>query len=851
MMPLVMALDDAVATPAAAGGKGASLARLARAGFTVPPGFLVTARAYEDFARQAGLAGPSRTVVAQAGPAGPASAEAAAREIGDLFAATPVPDVIAAAVIGAYRDLGPSELAVAVRSSATAEDLPELSAAGQQDTFLNIRGDAELIDAIRRCWASLWTARAIAYRARAGVTTEQISMAVVVQEFVPADAAGVLFTVDPAGGAPDRVVINASWGLGEAVVGGEVTPDVATISRADGTVCQYQVGAKERMTVPADSGVREQDTEPRLREMAVLTGAQASELASVGLSIEKLFGHPLDVEWARAGQQLFVLQARPVTGAAPQAERWNDSLAADYLWSAGNVGEAMPTVMTPATWSFLQLFMTRALSPPSVPGYYGYGRIGGRFYVNVSMAASLAAVMGMPVRRYLAVNAAAFGKLPPAAEVPRVPLPRAKIIRLAVPATAALLRRVRRSTRQMAAYLAANPGRCDALRADIARIGDGAALAELWNSQVETLLLTGSDMLAAAGANGAAFLLRVPGRLAARVGPADAALLLSGQLPGQEPLASLGPALGLAQLARGEIDRATFARRYGHRDAREIEVSCPRPAEDPAWIDRELASMAAAPQDARDLLARQEAARAAVWDRLSRKPKKAAAVRKLVTRWASAARAREGTRSELARAFWVLRAWVIRAGELTGRDDDLFFLSYQEILDVLRGDEAPLSSVPGQRATYALYRGLPTYPALIRGRFDPVRWAADPARRTDFYDERSAPAPQSTISGFPGAAGLVEGMARLIPDPAGADQLEPGEILVTISTNIGWTPFFPRAAAVVTDVGAPLSHAAIVARELGIPAVVGCGNATMRLHTGDRIRVDGGRGTVDVLSQVI
>jgi pyruvate,water dikinase len=158
--------------------------------------------------------------------------------------------------------------------------------------------------------------------------------------------------------------------------------------------------------------------------------------------------------------------------------------------------------------------------------------------------------------------------------------------------------------------------------------------------------------------------------------------------------------------------------------------------------------------------------------------------------------------------------------------------------------------VAARRATYETYRALPPYPALIRGRFDPIRWAADPNRRSDYYDERAQTAkPDDTITGFPGAAGVVEGTARVLRTPEEAARLGDGEILVTTVTNIGWTLVFPRAAAVVTDVGAPLSHAAIVARELGIPAVVGCGNATMRLHSGDRVRVDGSHGTVEVLHQ--
>jgi phosphohistidine swiveling domain-containing protein len=342
-----------------------------------------------------------------------------------------------------------------------------------------------------------------------------------------------------------------------------------------------------------------------------------------------------------------------------------------------------------------------------------------------------------------------------------------------------------------------------------------------------------------------------PGKLAKLVGGADSALLLSGRPSEGTPLASLGPVIGLARLARGEIDRDTFARQYGHRSSHEIELSVPRPAEDPAWIDDQLAAVGDTSHDADALLASQEAARAAAWERLARRdPKKAATARKLIARWAPLARDREAARSEVARSVWVTRTWVRRAGELTGHGDDLFFLELPETFDLLRGDPAPLVKVPARRASYETYQALPPYPALIRGRFDPIRWAADPNRRTDYYDERAQTAkPDDTITGFPGAAGVVEGIARVLRTPEDAAQLRDGEILVTVVTNIGWTPIFPRAAAVVTDVGAPLSHAAIVARELGIPAVIGCGNATMLLHSGDRVRVDGSNGTVEVLHQ--
>ena len=206
-----------------------------------------------------------------------------------------------------------------------------------------------------------------------------------------------------------------------------------------------------------------------------------------------------------------------------------------------------------------------------------------------------------------------------------------------------------------------------------------------------------------------------------------------------------------------------------------------------------------------------------------------------------------------------MRWFGMRAGELTGLGEDVFFLSIEELVDLLAGEQVTgvsissrqaVSEIPARRQAYETFCALPSYPAIINGRFDPITWAANPDRRSDIFDahpqrtDSFSAADEGTIIGFPGSAGVVEGVVRVLHNLDESDQLQPGEILVTVTTNIGWTPVFPKATAVVTDVGAPLSHAAIVARELGIPAVVGCGNATMRLKTGDRVKVDGGCGTI-------
>ncbi|MFB9629008.1 PEP-utilizing enzyme, partial [Nonomuraea helvata] len=607
-----------------------------------------------------------------------------------------------------------------------------------------------------------------------------------------------------------------------------------------------QVGDKTVMTVRTSDGTREEPVPEELRGRPVLDKRQAVELAAIGARIQELYGTPMDVEWARSGGAFAIVQARPITGLKPQVEEWNDSLKGDYLWTGGNLGEAIPDVMTPLTWSLVRLFIREAMSASALPGFDLVGNIGGRFYMNLSVVHSIAAALGM--RGRLSAVEQVFGKLPPGLDVPQVPLPRWEIIKRVIPLAIDIQRRVRRNLKGMRAFLATSQRRCEELRATIAATGSGPELADLWEREIRPHLVTSCRMLEAAGRQGGATLVWTRDRLRKMMGEVDAEAMLTGVNSGGE-LASLGPVMGLSKLARGEITREEFARTYGHRGPHEFEVSIPRPGEDPEWIDAQLAGLRDLRADTEALLARQQQARDAAWARFAeRYPRQLARMRARVQRWNAVVRDREDTRSENMRAFWVLRAFAVRAGELTGQGDDVFFLYLDELLALLRGDPSALEKVPVRRATHERYAALPIYPALIVGHFDPVRWAADPDRRADVYDARGTGVPVSdTVKGFPGAPGIVEGIARVISGPEEGDRLKPGEILVTTLTNVGWTPMFPRAAAVVTDMGAPLSHASIVARELGIPAVVGTGNATMRLHDGDRIRVDGERGTVELL----
>lgn len=782
---------DQPATLAEVGGKGLGLARLTVAGLPVPAGFCLTTAAFALW-----------------------------RHAGEPDA---VPAPVAAALRSARRSLAAD--VVAVRSSATTEDLAGASAAGQQDTVLGVRTGAELLSAVLTCWRSLRTPRAVAYRARLGVDEDAVAMAVVVQRQVAADAAGVAFSLDPVTGDRSAVVVDAAPGLGEALVSGTAAAEEVRVDRDSETVS------------PAAPGL--------------LTVDQARALAALVHRVEELLGTDVDVEWCRAGDELSLVQARPVTAAAP-ADPWNDSLSGDFLWTSTNVGEAIPDVMTPLTWSMVQVFLRDAMATASIPPHVGWGRIGGRVYLNVSVMATLSRVVGVREGRYRRLTAEVFGRLPPDLEIPPVPVRRLAVLRAVVPMALHVLSEARRDARHLDDHLADHPERCERRRAEVAAVTDPGALARLWAATLEPEFHRVSWMLSAATRSSGASFVTTRYRLQRLVGDADAGALTAGLGGRAGPLASLGLLDGLDALARGEIDAATFGRRYGHRGPHEFELRWPRPAEDPDWLAGQLAARAADPAY-RARLQAQEVGRDAAWDRLrTAHPVRARLLGRALGRWGRISRDRERARSEVIRYFGVLRAFALRAGELTGLGDDVFFLELPELLRALAGEPLPPRLPAERRAVHAAYSALPPYPALIRGRFDPFRWAADPDRRSDLFLPGTCPEhvggpAGAVVRGFPGSAGVVEGVVRVLTDPDRADALAPGEVLVTTVTNVGWTPYFPRAGAVVTDVGAPLSHAAIVARELGIPAVVGCGNATMVLRTGDRVRVDGAAGTVERL----
>jgi phosphohistidine swiveling domain-containing protein len=529
---------------------------------------------------------------------------------------------------------------------------------------------------------------------------------------------------------------------------------------------------------------------------------------------------------------------------------WNDSLNSDYLWSSVNFGEAVTEVMTPLTWSVIQFTLDDWVFLPGMPTV---GVIAGRPYLNISIFMTLYAGMRrsrQDLLRYM--ESTLYMRLPDEMDIPIIPVSPGTLLRGFL-ASGQVRWKQQRGVHNLADYLATNETWFAEIRQAIQAQTSAADLHRLWHMEIKRHIKNGVWCVLGSATYSADYTLELRRQLEALVGSQDANLLIANISQDDAALESLGPLLGLAKLAQGAISREEYLNAYGHRGPHEFELSAPRPAEDPTWLEGQLEDITRSPVDVEGLLVKQKQAFEAAWNRLqARYPQAARRFEPRIVESAHRASLRELARSAYTRDRWSTRLFALRAGELTGLGERVFFLRLGELLALLSGDKSFVSRIESRVEAYQRYKALPAPPAVIRGPFDPFVWAEDPNRPRDIFDAHQpaiAKPASNLVQGSPGSAGMVEGIVRIIEHPEQGNLLKPGEILVAAQTDIAWTLLFPRAAAVITDIGAPLSHAAIVARELGIPAVVGCGNATTRLHTGDRVRVDGGRGIVEILER--
>jgi pyruvate,water dikinase len=885
MSTLILPLASSESTLARVGGKGANLAELARAGFRVPPGFLVATDAYRAFVDATQIGDQTLALARSVTADDPVGLEQVSDAIRALFMGGHMPEEIANAIATAYQELsqGADWQPVAVRSSATAEDLPGLSFAGQQDTYLNIVGPDALIDAVKRCWASLWTARAIGYRARNRIPPDQIALAVVVQALVASEVSGVLFTANPLTGRRDEIVIDASFGLGEAIVSGQVEPDHYAVDPQSWQITERKLGTKAHAIVPRPDGGTERVTCDDGRQ--ALPDEQIVELARVARRVADHFGAPQDIEWAWAGDQLYLLQSRPITSLYPLPDLPTKPGETRVYWSLNSV-QGVVDPFTPLGRDVLTLVARGFMRVLHVqrPIEQVVLSAGGRLFADITDATQVLLVV--------------LSKADPGAQQTLQRLINAGRVALQRPFTHSRIRMMLPTFLPLTGRALAAVQAPEYMRAHAITEAEGFLKQARQHSAAAKTL---AERLAALDADVSQVVPGIIARLFPVVVPGMASLFLIqrwlGEWLGLKPEAALQLLRGLpgnvttqmdlylwsiVRTIRGDADARTallsgsaedlvaayrrsalpataqraieqFLDRYGMRGIGEIDFGRPRWRDEPTPIiqmiqnylqleDPNLApdaiferGAAEAEQRASELIAQVRGTR---FGRLH-----ARLLGGAIRRMRLLAGMRESPKFYIIQLFGIYRAALLESGrELAargalGQAEDIFFVPLAQLRRFASGEALDLKAiVAAQRAEYEQDCARRRMPRLLLS-------------TGEVFYEGLGEATAADLVGDPVSPGVVEGRAHIVLEPRGV-RLEPGEILVCPATDPGWTPLFLTAGGLVMEIGGLITHGSVVAREYGIPAVVGVHEATTRIANGQRIRVDGTQGRIVLLERM-
>ncbi|MBI4862847.1 MAG: hypothetical protein HY815_21680 [Candidatus Riflebacteria bacterium] len=850
------------------GRKAFCLGELLEAGLPVPQGFCVTTAACDELFVRAGV------------DPGTIGSDADLEAIRKRIDETPLDSAVTDALFEAYRELGSPP--VAVRSSGSLEDLEGASFAGQYETVLDVRGEPALARAVRRCWASIFTPRVRACCQRHGLAPRAVRMGVVVQQMVPAEVSGVLFTLNPTTGLDDEAVVESCWGLGEALVAGQVNPDRFVVSIRTGRVVRASIASKEKRTVSSGGSVRTEEVPVALRGVPTLDETRLEELVRLGARVQAHFGSPQDVEWTLADGRVSLLQSRPITSFtfAPEIGEWTTADMRD--------GGVSSSVCSPFMWSLYDFVWERTM-----PGYFrrlgllgdgdreSWGRFHfGRMYWNLSATKRcLFRIPGFVERNFdsdLGIEITYEGS------GVTTPVTLSGAIR-AIPTLLALRRFYRERLEENDRFL----GQFEKLERRLATerpsdlpfdrlldryrelVFDRFFWAEssyfytIYNTsnakldfKVQLDLLNERARLA--GVREFSYLELFSGLtdlshlrpiaalwdMATRIA---AEPTLSGQVRASPPerLPELVPALD------------EFLTGYGYHGTRELDITVPRWSEEPDFVYRTLQGFLAEhdpKRHPRDLAWKQHEVymserrraeafmrghRAYRWWPLSRRR-----FFDLLERARGYCWWREEMRDRSTRMYAQVRHHTLElarrlvAGRKLDSEGSIWYLTFQQAVELAEGKlqagEAG-AIVEANRLYTAGYRNF-----------------ANPNEIGARWQRRGAPAPlpgAAAVSGLGCSPGVVEGPVRVLKDIRHADRLRKGDVLVTVFTDPGWTPLFGLVGAVVTETGGLLSHAAVISRECGIPAVLNVPGATRRLADGQWVRVDGHAGTVEVVDR--
>lgn len=868
-----------------AGGKGANLGALIHAGLPVPPGFCILTTAYRQFVESNDLDAEIARILAATQMDNQNSLDSASETIRSFFYQGTMPISLSKEIREVYHKDTP----VAVRSSATAEDLPDMSFAGQQDTYLNIIGIDAVLEAVVRCWASLWTARAIAYRAHNGIPHENVYLAVVVQEMVQSKASGVLFTANPLTEKRDETVIDAIFGLGEALVSGQVEPDHYVIESKSSRLISKTLGTKALLIQGRPEGGTLNLVQSNPDQQA-LPDDQIFKLTELGQKAQDYFGSPQDMEWAWADDKMYIVQSRPITSLFPLPPGLSDH-ELEVLLSFG-VWQGMLDPYTPLGQDVFSVLVTGMASLFGVDIKLREQRIffttGERLFVNLT-----GLLKNQTGRMVLSIF---IGAIDPASE--------------------SILNNILKQPAFQTKKKISLKSRFGILGA-IAPLGKNVLFNLLWpergrkrvndsiedalkkiqvNCDVEEDLPTLIDTIEKLGFGMPQQILpRLVGGIASGQAPYQILMRLSAKIPDSaQPLMGITRGLPhnvttqmdldlwhtaqairtdniafssfsteetvnlIFRFKKNQLPQAAqtaiqhFLAEHGMRGVGEIDLGRPRWNDDPTNLFQTLRSYLQIPVEASPEAVFVRGAENALQAKVQLEKTlgktligklRLPLVRFLIHRFRELGGLRETPKFFVVKLFGIFRSSLLKAGQKLVRSgkimqaDDVFFLHLWELRSLNDQSEQDWKSLIAERRSIYVRE-------MQRKRIPRVLLSDGSA----FYHAVSSinKDAKNTLSGSPVSSGVVEGSVRVVRDPHGV-QLIPGEILVCPATDPAWTPLFLAAGGLITEVGGMMTHGSVVAREYGIPAVVGVQDATLRLQDGQRIRVDGSSGIITLL----
>jgi len=859
-----------------------SLVRLSQLGLTVPPGFCITATAFPEHLEQNKLLTRLQAAMDDLAKTNPESKEGLLSTLRQAIINAPLAESIQHEIEEQYHKLGADY--VAVRSSGTAEDLPGHSFAGQHDTYLGISNSTDCIEAVKKCWASLWTLRAYEYRQRNGFDHLTINMAVIVQSLIVADTSGVMFTVDPVKDSRSSIVIEACFGLGEALVSGKVTPDRFVVSKKRLKVLSSTISEKKIEHIVDRNGLIEEKRVPDERSSACcLDKKHAVKLAKIARKIEAEFGSPQDIEWAICKNKIFLLQSRPITALPPEMS-WEDR----QIWCSYPAKEVIPDVVTPMTLSVINEMFGDLFDPifhvfcMNRRDHPIYGLVAGRIYFNANIwgtvfrdlpgtpdydmsyagshrglqevtrrlqAATDEDLPDMKFKRfrfYLKIPLIIIGALS------NMPKKGRRFLTIVEAKTEkwSRIEPAEMTTEEITKYF-------QEIMKDISDLAGNIMYLFSMIGALPVLDVICTKWLPDGNIKSGSLLAGVGGMIDATAGLDIWHLAVMADSKAEvKDLTLSNNKWSVIESKLSETDSGReflaewnkFMLLHGHHCRGELELYNKRWSETPDYILKFIRSHITQmgkidPVQNFNKSAQQRRELEKQCRKQLKNPVKRIIFNLVLKRAQHGSVFRENVKSEVIKLLTAMRKLLVELGKRLKEkgslknQDDIFFLRHGEIVPIIEGNTDPdiRQIITDRRAEYDKNSSV-TPPETVFGKFDPDNYIPDA------IDEHT-----QELKGFGVSPGTATGKARVILRADTDEQLLAGEILVAPFTDPGWTPYFVPASAIVMNEGGVISHGSIVAREYGIPAVVNVGSATKIIKTGQMIQVDGNLGSVRIL----